>query len=223
MLEKANIKTKQQNKWFYDRESRQLRITDKPDEESPIRLIEANDKAPTGWKYKALNALMYYPLGKSESWVNENDGRGAKKSIEYNNTHITTATTLYDIRGAALAPSDRSAAQGAITPWAQLSGLNNDASSTTGSLTPGIRGYNLVDATPTLSPGRAGTPMMTWGSIEGTPLLISGSQTPGPQFSLPQVSKREELGMKLSEKASKAYRKKTSERQRSVAGTPRVG
>lgn len=232
LLEKANIKKKQENKWFYDRESKQLRITDKPNEESPIRLIEANDKAPTGWKYKALNALMYFPEGKSESWVNESEARGAKKSIEYNNTHITTtttATTLYDIKSNnhsnALAPSDRAAAQGAVTPWAQLNGLNDEtsSSSTAGSRTPGIRGYNLVDATPTLSPGRAGTPMMTWGSIEGTPLLIAGSQTPGPQFSLPQVSKREELGMKLSEKASKAYRKKTSERQRSTGGTPRVG
>lgn len=88
LLEKANIKTKQQNKWFYDRESNQLRITARPDEESPIKLIEANDKAPTGWKYKALNALMYYPTGKSESWVDDNDGRGEQKSIQHSNTHV---------------------------------------------------------------------------------------------------------------------------------------
>lgn len=91
------------------------------------------------------------------------------------------------------------------------------------SLSPGVRGYNLVESTPTLSPSRVGTPQMTWGSIEGTPLLLPGSETPGPQFSLPKVSKREELGMRLSEKASKAYRKKTSEQQRNVRGTPRSG
>jgi protein DGCR14 len=64
---------------------------------------------------------------------------------------------------------------------------------------------------------------MTWGSIEGTPILITGSQTPSRQYSMPTVSKREELGMKLSEKASKAYRKKTSERTRHLQGTPRTG
>ncbi|KAL7311903.1 hypothetical protein PS15m_009613 [Mucor circinelloides] len=217
LLEKANIKVKEQNKWFFDRESKQLRIADHPNEESPIRLIEANDKAPSGWKYKARNALMYFPQGKSESWINENDARGMPKSIEHHNTHITTMDVT--INNATLAPSDIAAKNGSLTPWSQMNGLNNDDSSS-----PNIRGYNLVEATPALSPGRVGTPQMTWGSIEGTPLLISGgSQTPGPQFSLPQVSKREELGMKLSEKASKAYRKKTSERQRSVQGTPRLG
>jgi protein DGCR14 len=99
-----------------------------------------------------------------------------------------------------------------------MNGLNSSLSSSS----PGIRGYNLVEATPSLSPTRMGTPQMTWGSIEGTPMLI-GNATPGPQFSLPQISKREQLGMKLSEKASKAYRKKTSERQRTSATTPRSG
>ncbi|CAO3622989.1 unnamed protein product [Mucor fragilis] len=219
LLEKANIKVKEQNKWFFDRESKQLRIADHPNEESPIRLIEANDKAPSGWKYKARNALMYFPQGKSESWVNEKDARGMPKSIEHHNTHITTMDVTIS-NTAAQAPSDIAAKNGSLTPWSQMNGLGSDHSSSS----PNIRGYNLVDATPALSPDRVGTPQMTWGSIEGTPLLISGgSQTPGPQFSLPQVSKREELGMKLSEKASKAYRKKTGERQRNVQGTPRLG
>lgn len=220
-MERANIKVKEQNKWFFDRESKQLRIADHPNEESPIRLIEANDKAPSGWKYKARNALMYFPQGKSESWINEKDARGMPKSIEHHNTHITTMdVTINNTAAAAQAPSDIAAKNGALTPWSQMNGLQSDHTASS----PHIRGYHLVDATPALSPDRVGTPQMTWGSIEGTPLLISGgSQTPGPQFSLPQVSKREELGMKLSEKASKAYRKKTSERQRSVQGTPRLG
>lgn len=225
LLEKANIKVKEQNKWFFDRESKQLRIADHPNEESPIKLIEANDKAPSGWKYKARNALMYFPQGKSESWINENSARGLPKSIEHHNTHITAMdvtnnNSISKYNAVTQAPSDIAAGNGSLTPWSQMNGLNSDNLSSS----PNIRGYNLVDATPTLSPDRVGTPQMTWGSIEGTPLLISGgSQTPGPQFSLPQVSKREELGMKLSEKASKAYRKKTNERQRSTQGTPRIG
>ena len=118
-----------------------------------------------------------------------------------------------------IAPSDLAAAKGNMTPWSQLNGLQNETTSNT----PTVRGYNLVASTPNLSPSRVGSPLMTWGSIEGTPMLISGSETPGPQFSLPKISKREELGMKLSEKASKAYRKKTGERQRIIQGTPRSG
>lgn len=213
-MEKANIKVKQQNKWFFDRESKQLRIADRPNEESPIRLIEANEKAPTGWKYKARNALMYFPQGKSESWVNQNEGRGAPKTIEHHNTHIIAAE-----------PGEKRltvpAGEGSKTPWSQLNGLQSESSATGDS--PIIRGYKLVASTPQLSPTRLGTPEMTWGSIEGTPLLIAGSETPGRQYSMPNVSKREELGMKLSEKASRAYRKKTSERQRSTLGTPRIG
>ncbi|KAG2232862.1 nuclear protein Es2-domain-containing protein [Thamnidium elegans] len=219
LLEKANTKKKLENKWFYDRESNQLRITDQPDKNSPIAVIEKNDKAPTGWKYKARNALMYFPEGKSESWVNDNDGRGLPKTIDYANTHIVTTVAEVNKNINKLAPSDRAAAQGSLTPWSQLNSLQDGPANAS----PGIRGYNLVPSTPNLSPTRMGTPQMTWGSIEGTPLLISGSETPGPQFSLPKISKREELGMKLSEKASKAYRKKTIERQRVIQGTPRSG
>ncbi|KAI9347836.1 nuclear protein Es2-domain-containing protein [Pilaira anomala] len=176
-----------------------------------------NDKAPTGWKYKARNALMYFPERKSESWVNDNDGRGPPKSIEYANTHMVI-TENKEVNKSQIAPSDLAAAKGNITPWSQLNGLQNEQTNT-----PAVRGYNLVASTPNLSPTRVGSPLMTWGSIEGTPMLISGSETPGPQFSLPKISKREELGMKLSEKASKAYRKKTGERQRIIQGTPRSG
>jgi protein DGCR14 len=160
---------------------------------------------------------MYFPQGKSESWINEDDGRGAPKSIQHDNTHIIPISTIENKILNKLAPSDRQQQQ-QQTPWSQLLQPSNS--------TPGIRGFNLVDQTPTLSPSRVGTPQMTWGSIEGTPLLINGgSETPGPQFSLPSISKREQLGMKLSEKASKAYRKKTSEKQRSshIQGTPRSG
>ncbi|KAI9478467.1 MAG: nuclear protein DGCR14 [Benjaminiella poitrasii] len=218
LLEKANIKVKEKNKWFFDRES--LRITNG---EKQTLAIEANEKAPSGWKYKARNTLMYYPEGKSESWVDPNTGRGQPKAIEYKNTHIVinNDNTSLLAKTASMAPSDIARKDGTLTPWNQW---NNTSLAEAGDATPNIRGYNLVDATPALSPSRIGTPQMTWGSIEGTPLLISnGSETPGPRFSLPKISKREELGMKLSEKASKAYRKKTADRQRAIQGTPRSG
>lgn len=198
-----------------------MRITDGSDSNGSIRLIEANDKAPSGWKYKARNTLMYFPGGKSESWINDREARGQPKSIDHQNTHVISSPVVVDKK---LAPSDRAAKQGNMTPWSQMNGLNNTEGTENSSVgdSPMIRGYQLVASTPKLSPTRVGTPEMTWGSIEGTPMLIAGSQTPGRHYSIPNISRREELGMKLSEKASKAYRKKTNEQQRSRM-TPRTG
>ncbi|KAI8884876.1 hypothetical protein K501DRAFT_293758 [Backusella circina FSU 941] len=218
LLEKTNEKRREQNKWFFDRESKQLRLTSQPDQESPIKLIETNELAPSGWKYKARNTLMYLPEGKSESWIDANDARAQPKAISHKNTDLPIELSIIK-KINNLAPSDIQAARGgALTPWTQLNGVDATASAS-----PSVRGYKLVDATPILSPSRIGTPEMTWGSIEGTPLLISGGETPGPRFSLPQISKREQLGMKLSEKASKAYRKKKANPRSIVQGTPRTG
>ncbi|CEG68619.1 hypothetical protein RMATCC62417_04843 [Rhizopus microsporus] len=207
ILEKANQKAKEKNKWFFDKESHQLRITNGT---QSIQLIEG----PTGWKYKARNALMYYPEGKSESWIKEDDARGQPKAIDYKNTDITIPLTTQEDKPS----SDIATQQGKVTPWTQLSQVDQHATS---DASPVLRGYQLVASTPALSPSRVGTPQMTWGSIEGTPMLVDGSATPGPKFSLPEISRREQLGMKLSEKASRAYRKKTSERV--SKGTPRSG
>ncbi|KAI8373803.1 nuclear protein Es2-domain-containing protein [Blakeslea trispora] len=210
LLEKANIKIKEQHKWFFDRESKQpLRLTM---DSGPTGLIEGQSK------YTAKNALMYFPQGKSESWINPTEGRGKPKSIEYHNTHIQASDKSSNQKNNTI-PSKTPIRDLSLLGWNQINGLSGDADTSDHTK---IRGYSLVDATPTLSPTRMGTPEMTWGAIEGTPLMIDqGSRTPG--YSLPKISRREELGMQLSEKASKAYRKKTNERQRSVQGTPRIG
>ncbi|KAG1158349.1 hypothetical protein G6F37_005874 [Rhizopus arrhizus] len=210
ILEKANQKAKEKNKWFFDKESNQLRITGGSE---TVQLIEG----PMGWKYKARNALMYYPEGKSETWIKENDGRGQPRAIAHGNTDLVTLPQE-NKENSLKAPLDIAAAKGNLTPWTQLNIHDQHATS---DASPTLRGYQLVESTPRLSPSRVGTPEMTWGSIEGTPMLIEGSATPGPRFSLPKISRREELGMKLSERASRAYRKKTNERN--TKGTPRTG
>lgn len=52
--------------------------------------------------------------------------------------------------------------------------------------------------------------MMTWGTIEGTPLHldIDITATPGPVFKIPKNSRRETLAHQLAEKASKGQREK---------------
>ncbi|KAI9303009.1 nuclear protein Es2-domain-containing protein, partial [Cunninghamella echinulata] len=140
------------------------------------------------------NLLMYYPEGPSQSSLNDKDSRAAPKSISHGNTMLSS-----------------------VLSWDQLCGDQNIT-------TPSFRGFGLVESTPIINPSSMDSPLMTWGTIEGTPIQIKGSETPlGRQFSLPKESQREKLGMKLSEKASKAYRKRTNESRLNIKGTPRTG
>lgn len=88
---------------------------------------------------------------------------------------------------------------------------NSSSTNRTGASTPNP--YDFVPATPTLAPGVDVDPaeLMTWGSIEGTPLLISGGggETGGPRFSIAPTPKRDVIGHELSEKAAKSIRKRS--------------
>ena len=52
------------------------------------------------------------------------------------------------------------------------------------------------------------SPLMTWGSIEGTPLRLDSDSTPapGPSFKLPKVSSREQVALRLTDHVAKANR-----------------
>ena len=57
------------------------------------------------------------------------------------------------------------------------------------------------------------SPIMTWGSIEGTPFRLDGGDTPitgtpGPSFKMPEPKKRDQLGLALAEKVSRQHREK---------------
>ncbi len=54
------------------------------------------------------------------------------------------------------------------------------------------------------------SPLMTWGTIEGTPLQIDidVSATPGQVFKIPKESMRDGIGLKLANKALKSQREK---------------
>lgn len=70
--------------------------------------------------------------------------------------------------------------------------------------------YSLVASTPTPVIHRDIDPadMMTWGVIEGTPLLLD--QGNGPSFKMPPTPRRETLGLALADKASKSLKRRTS-------------
>ena len=81
----------------------------------------------------------------------------------------------------------------------------------TGPDTPIMNGYGFVPAAPSPAPHRDIDPseLMTWGDIEGTPLLLdSGGDKTGPSFRLPPTPRRDEIGKRLSEQASRNIAKR---------------
>jgi protein DGCR14 len=54
------------------------------------------------------------------------------------------------------------------------------------------------------------SPLMTWGSIEGTPVHLDTDVVPGPgpTFKIPTVPRREELAHQLADKATRSTRER---------------
>lgn len=70
------------------------------------------------------------------------------------------------------------------------------------------------------------SPLMTWGSIEGSPFRLDGGDTPitgtpGPTFKMPEPKKRDQLGLALAEKVSRQHREKR--RQALAQATALIG
>lgn len=59
-------------------------------------------------------------------------------------------------------------------------------------------------------PGVDASPLMTWGTIDGTPLRLDTDIVPttAPAFKMPDIPKREAMGIRLAEKAAKASKER---------------
>lgn len=51
------------------------------------------------------------------------------------------------------------------------------------------------------------SPLMTWGSIEGTPMRIE-SESSGPSFKIPKIPSREKIALKLADEVAKTSRER---------------
>jgi hypothetical protein len=120
---------------------------------------------------------------------------------------MTSDKQLLELRKA-----ERAAASGHVD-LADLLGTPQGAAAS-----PRVGGYGFV-ATPSPAPGVDMSPMTTWGRLDGTPLLIDPTDTPldltpGPTFHVPDPPKREELAMRLADKAKESMK---ARRQRTFA------
>ncbi|KAG0259424.1 DiGeorge syndrome critical region protein 14 [Mortierella polycephala] len=200
IIEKINARKKEKYHWMYDQEKKSMRLIEQghnPDQkllraagevdneaaESTTKTEDQGDSStlevmlrdkrsgviPT-WEYKAKNALMYFPEGLGTN-LDEKSLRGSPKGIIHQNTSFQGRDLLV-VNQAAAAKFD---------PAPYLKGNTRDS--------PKVAGYGFVSSTPSPSLSQMGDDpeMMTWGTIEDEPLLIS-SGIDATVFTTPSAS-----------------------------------
>lgn len=213
LLKESERKRQLKHEWVFQKEKEQL-----AEHKDFIALPSIEDQAAiedkpshvNTWKYVNENTVMYVPEGCELSAKELIDEKKHKpKAIIHENTRFQYS------------PFNSVKSKDAMKQAASFKALINqgkigpDGKEMLPSQSPQMNGYGFV-GTPSPAPGVADSPMMTWGEVEGTPARLDANEmqpiaTPGPVFRIPDIPKRELLGMQLSEKASKAHRAKKEE------------
>ena len=79
-----------------------------------------------------------------------------------------------------------------------------------GAAVAALRGYSMVDPSPSPMPGAGGeSPAMTWGAVLGTSRLGDAADVPGQEFKMPALPRNEAISHKLASDAGKRLRART--------------
>lgn len=191
-----------------------------------------------GWKYTAKNLLMYHPTDRGEVPLTEEERlerlKGLTKEINRSNTRFhgksadsTTETSSKEEANTPILYNTVPAATpiGASWPFPDREAEKSkkydleDLRKTPNpfyveSAKKAENGYNFVR---TPSPAPDGSPFMTWGEIEGTPLRLDledipvdvGGSADGPRFTIPCPPTRDVRAHSLSREAAKRLREKS--------------
>ncbi|KAF9068111.1 nuclear protein DGCR14 [Rhodocollybia butyracea] len=167
-----------------------------------------------GWHFKARNSLMFPPDADSSPYhqkpkksppIPSNEAR----TIAYDSTRLAEQDYSSDVKRPLSEPPSptRSRINAAIagTPYHPREGSVSSPSS-----------FSLVPSVPSPTPEQLGPAavkqLMTWGTLNATPRVISSDDpdapSPGTPFHIPAPSSREALSHRLSNKASKSLRAK---------------
>ncbi|KAF5377447.1 hypothetical protein D9615_005302 [Tricholomella constricta] len=178
-----------------------------------------------GWRFRARNSLMFPPDADESPYhpTNLADVATNPKVIKYGNTRLPEYDhSSSSTRGQSAPPSPtRSRIDAAITgtPYRPKSPTGNNFS-----LVP-----NLPSPTASELGPAAVKQLMTWGTLNATPRIISQSDDPAlpppsTPFHIPAITSREMISHKLSNKASRSLRTKAGLLGLGQAGrTPGVG
>ncbi|KAJ3332138.1 hypothetical protein HDU76_001172 [Blyttiomyces sp. JEL0837] len=251
IMERTNEEKKRKYHWYFDKEKGQLlldngdggsgagsgsgdgslALTAGASSTSAVKLIESGDggfaKPIDTWKYKARNELMYYPSGAPQTLADLKEQRGPPKAINHSATRLPTTHTTKDVIEASKQAADRLQTQqvwrdmAAATPALFPGHQSNDPVSSG-------KSYDMVPSTPSLEPHADIDPseLMTWGMIEGTPLLVDSGGDHGSSahaFKIPPTPRREVLGNKLAEEATRSLRHRTLGKGSLVTGSAGSG
>ena len=166
----------------------------------------------TLWKYRNKNALMFYPdlettrdacglvplaLRDKESVRDGPESFREPKVIQHRNTRFRV-------------PMKKSVVQAAI----------EDGNETPAVSTSKEKPSYLT--TPSMEPGEDLTPLMTWGQIQGTPMVLGPTDTPidlssTNDFKIAEPDEREKIARKMDVKLRKRKREKERKRRQSLS------
>lgn len=204
--------------------------------DQPIATLE-------GWKYTAKNLLMYHPADRGEAPLTQEEMaqrlKGMTKEINRTNTRFHGKTTetfmkeddavavLYSpVPGATPLPFiDRSGDKSKKYDLEDLRKTPNQFYIESGKKAE--NGYSYV-MTPSPAPGVDGSPFITWGEIEGTPLRLEPEDTPvdiggngeGPHYNVPMPASRDIKAHSLSREASRKLRERSKMFQKPPLHSP---
>ncbi|PIL31623.1 hypothetical protein GSI_06325 [Ganoderma sinense ZZ0214-1] len=185
-----------------------------PDSEVVDVMAPKKDTRPAGvdgWRFKTRNALMFPPDADVAPYNSTNaaeGSRGPPRVIKYGNTRLPEQDDKPDHSLSAPPSPTRSRIDAAITgtPYRPGSPANNV--------------HSLVPSMPSPTPSELGPAavkqLMTWGTLNATPRVLSQSDdpadipTPSTPFRIAEPSSRERLSHKLSSDAAKSLRAKAT-------------
>ncbi|KAH8988912.1 nuclear protein DGCR14 [Lactarius akahatsu] len=170
-----------------------------------------------GWAFRARNSLMFSPGADvspydPSSSSAKNTAKGPPKTIKHGNTRLPEQDdTLSSSRAASEPPSPtQSRVDNAI------------AGTTYRPKSPGVSNFSYVPSLPSPTPSELGPAavkqLMTWGTLAGTPRILSQPDDPAEEsipvpttpFHISAPTKREMLSHKLSSSAAKSLRAKVN-------------
>ncbi len=227
MLAKASELHRQKHAWLHKQEEQlKLSAEEKPAIADTAESAKTNRRAGLdSWAYTAKNSLMYIPDGVERSAVESIQGSNLTRKIIHPNTrlpeqfiqkyrHSSNFETKKPVQ-------DKVGVDGKVLTVDESPKVNGYGFLSTPQIKPGMywhRQRKLVSYCCCTHLGVDSSPLMTWGSIEGTPVRLDSDSIPGPSFKMPKIPTRERIALKLADQVAKTSRerRKHSSAARSV-------
>lgn len=223
IIQATNKRHQDKYPWFYlDEEEIRLQI------EESLKLPAIGEQPSKGnvitWPYRNKNSMMFNPDGQPISAKDQiEESAKSKQQIVIENTRFRKRPFRRAVFRAGTNQSE--ASSGSTEDSEATAGGRSFAQSkydANGELVNLERKeYKLVDSTPLIEPSDMASPLMTWGAIESTPLLIDANseefeQAPSSgRFKIPAMSAREQMALKLTDSFSKAKKQQSNSNSQS--------